>query len=198
MNAFSQASLIEARAMAVLLPYLKEQAFEGRVVLTSKGTLTRFLQECVGDAVLNTDDATMWAVEIKAEQRHTGNLFLETWSNRNLDDAASHAERGCNPGWLTKIRADILLYYFLETDDLYSLPVFRLKRWAFGTSERPTANLYRWKNGREEFREVGQNKYSQRNDTLGRLVPIDVMTKEVGLRHTKARQLSLPNFAEVA
>ncbi len=77
----------------------------------------------------------MWAVEIKIEQAWTGNLFLETWSKRNLEDKASHAELGSAPGWLLKTRADLLLYYFLDTDDLVTLPVFRLKQWAFGSGE---------------------------------------------------------------
>lgn len=183
MNAFESASMVEVRGMATLLPYIEDRAFQGRFVRTVKGNLARFLQAQMGDVIVNTDADTVVAAEIKIEQRHTGNLFLETWSNRNLDDVGSHAERGCNPGWMVKLRADLLLYYFLDSDDLYSIPMFRLKKWAFG-SRTSAPHIY-------EFREVSQSRYGQLNETVGRLVPIHILQNEVGLRHTKVRQLNL-------
>jgi hypothetical protein len=104
------------------LPYLEERAFKGRIVSTARGTLARTLQQDFGDHLLNTDDRTVWAVEIKVEQAWTGNLFLETWSNRNLESKATHAELGSTPGWLIKTRADMLLYYFLDGDNLVTVP----------------------------------------------------------------------------
>lgn len=185
MNAFEGASMVEARGMAVLLPYIEEKAYQGRLVRTCKGPLARFLQEEVGDVIVNTAEEKVMAAEIKIEQRHTGNLFLEVWSNRNLDDPCAHACLGSNPGWLFKLRADLLLYYFLDSDDLYSIPVFKLKRWAFG-SRTSKPNLYR-----DEFREVSQARYGQKNETVGRIVPISALKAEVGLKHTKVRQLAL-------
>lgn len=183
MNAFYAARGTEAKGMAILLPYLEERS--GRYVLTSKGTLARHLQLIAGDVLLNTVDEKLWAVEIKVEEKHTGNLFLETWSNRNLNDKSAHAERGSNPGWLVHCRADALLYYFLDTDDLYTINLFRLKRWAFGSSESaPHIYLHS---------EKPQSKYVQPNDTHGRVVPISVLHEEIssGIRHCKVRQLSL-------
>jgi hypothetical protein len=139
MNAFATASLVEHRGLAVLLPFLEERAHKGRVVSTAKGALAKTLQANFGDFLMNSDADTVWSVEIKVEQSWTGNLFLETWSNRNLDDKASHAERGCNPGWMFSTRADLLMSYFVDTDDLVVVPMFRLKRWAFGSGEAPGA-----------------------------------------------------------
>jgi hypothetical protein len=68
MNAFTTASLVEQRGLAILLPYLEERAFKGRIVSTARGTLARTLQQDFGDHLLNTDDRTVWAVEIKVEQ----------------------------------------------------------------------------------------------------------------------------------
>lgn len=181
MNAFESASMVETRGMAVLLPYLEEKAHQGRFVRTCKGPLARYLQAEIGDVIVNTTEEKVIAAEIKIEQRHTGNLFLETWSNRNLDDRVSHAERGSNPGWMLKLRADLLLYYFLDTDDLYSVPLFRLKQWAFGCRAKP-GRLY-------AFKEVSQQRYGQLNETVGRIVPIAILRDEVGLRHTKVQQL---------
>lgn len=190
MNAFDSARGVEARAMTVLLPYLQEVS-EGRLVLTSKGTLARWLQESVGDALLMTGDEVK-AVELKAEQKSTGNVFLETWSNRNLERRADHAERGQNPGWLTKIRADLLLYYFIDRDWLYSFDVFELKRWFYGQGDGSGV----WGSGR--FRERCQRRYTQANDTWGVVVPLRTLHEELppgAMRYTRVMQRQ---FAEAA
>jgi len=181
-NGFSAASKVEARALAILLPYLDEQA-DGRVVLTSKGTLARFLQVTIGDVILNDKEGRVWSVELKAEEKHTGNLFLETWSNKNLIDQQSHAARGSTIGWLYSCRADLLMYYFLDSDDLYIIPLLRLKRWAFGSNGR-AGRIY-------AFQEVEQEKYEQMNDTYGRLIPIAALAKEIQFRQLRVRQLAL-------
>jgi hypothetical protein len=166
MNAFTTASLVEQRGLAILLPYLEERAFKGRIVSTARGTLARTLQQDFGGYLLNTDDRTVWAVEIKIEQVWTGDLFLETWSNRNLESKVTHAKLGSTPGWLIKTRADMLLCYFLDTVDLVTVPVFRLKQWAFGSGEE--GGIYR-------FLEKRQGRYAQANDSWGRCVPVDVL-----------------------
>ncbi len=182
MNAYASASLVEHRGLAVLMPFLTERAYQGRVVSTARGALAKTLQASFGDVLMNTDAETVWSIEIKVEQHWTGNLFLETWSNRNLDDKASHAKRGSNPGWLLSSRADLLLYYFLDTDDLVVVPVFRLKRWAFGSGEQ--GGVYQWPERR-------QGRYPQQNDTWGRLVPVEVIEREVGARRLHVQQMPL-------
>ncbi len=182
MNAFTTASLVEHRGMAVLLPFLEERAHKGRVVSTASGALAKTLQASFGDVLMNTDPDTVWSIEIKVEQHWTGNLFLETWSNRNLESKASHAELGCNPGWMFSTRADLLLSHFLDTDDLVIVPMFRLKRWAFGSGEE--GGVYAWPEKR-------QGRYAQANDSWGRCVPVDVIEREVGARRLHVRQLTL-------
>ncbi len=188
MNAFDKASQVEARGMQILRPHLSEIS-GGRYVLTAKGTLARHLQLIAGDALINTPDDKMWGVEIKVESRFTGNLYLETWSNRNLSDKESHADRGMNPGWLIHCRADVLLYYFLDTDDLFTINLFRLKRWAFGfwdgTHSVP-GRIY-------DFEELVQRKHAQKNETCGRIVPISRLKAELGgaMRQCKVRQVEL-------
>lgn len=161
MNAFQEGKNVEARAMAVLLPLLQVTSYQGcRLLVANKGRLALELQRSVGDVLMNTDADTVLALEIKAEieNRH-GRLFLETWSNR------------CRytPGWMMTCNADWLLYYFVESDELYKVRVDRLKAWA-------------WHEGRiYEYPEKGQQKYTQLNDTWGRVVPITVLAREVGL-----------------
>jgi hypothetical protein len=186
MNAFEAGRSVEARGLLVLIPFLQERAHDGRFVLTSKGRLARHLQETVGDALFNSTAESVWTVEIKVEtSSNTGNLFLETWSNRNLEQMDSHAARGSNPGWLPKIQADLLFYYFLDSDELYIIDLFRLKQWA-----------YRHDNGHpriEKYPERRQAKYVQGNDTWGRCVPISDLQRALGPRMKKAfpKQLEL-------
>lgn len=188
MNGFDAGRLVEAKGMAALLPYLKELA-DGRVVVTTKGRLARFLQLEIGDVIFNVGADTVWTAEIKVESRHTGNLFLEMWSNRNFTNQKSYSERAATLGWMFHTRADLLLYYFLDTDDLYTIDVFRLKRWAFGYVDaernRVDGRVYR-------FPEVVQTKNAQLNETCGRLVSIAAIRDAIGegIKHCKVRQLS--------
>jgi hypothetical protein len=187
MSDFDRCRAVETRAMVVLLPFLNESS-DGRYVLTGKGRLARFLQQELGDAIFNDRAGRVWSVEIKAEERHTGNLFIETWSNRNLTDRSSHSERGSNPGWALKLRADLLFYYFLDADSLYIIDMFELKRWLFGYGQQ-VGNIYR-------FPEVVQSKWSQANETVGRLVKLDDLQRDLKIRRIFPRQI--PMFPEAA
>ena len=184
MNAFDNAKLTEARGLAVLVPFLKERAFDGRFVLTNKGRMARYLQETVGDALFNCDADTVWTIEIKVEESDIyGNFFLETWSNKNLNDKKNQADHGSNPGWMLKVRADLLFYYFLESDELYIIDLFKLRRWAF-VHENGEPNI-------DRFREKLQGKRVQANDTWGRCVPISVIKEAVGFRKIFPLQIEL-------
>jgi hypothetical protein len=183
--------------MALLEPFLEEA--DNRWVLTEKGVLGRFLQETCGDLLLNDRHGRLWGVECKAEESFTGNLFLEEWSNRNLTDLASHAERGCNPGWLYKVRADLIFYHFLDRDALVVLNTFALKRWAFvATSKKRGERAGRIApeqlTGRMwDFPIRPQGKYDQLNDTWGRTVPLHVLESEMEVtpRRFSVAQLTL-------
>lgn len=184
MNAFDAAKMVEAQAMTRLLPFIEEQS-EGHFVVTDKGRLAPLLQQMVGDVIFNSrTNGHVYAVEIKAEREWTGNLFLETWSNRNLEDRASRALRGMNPGWLCKLRADLLFYYFLDVDRLLVLDVFALQRWAFGGGKREPS-IYR-------YREARQRRFDQANDTWGRIVPWTVLRVEL---EVQPRQYSVSQLA---
>lgn len=172
----------------MLMPCLLKQS-DGRLVVTDKGHLARFLQETVGDVLMNVgSEAKLWSAELKAEIRNAhGNFFFETWSNRNLEDRASHALRGSNVGCLAKSRADLLFYHFIEDDDCYIFDNFKLKRWAFGTNDQ-LGRLY-------DFKERRQSKYPQPNDTWGRCAPITVVCRELRPRLIHPLRLTLPEDA---
>jgi len=184
MRAFQASQSIEQRGNRILLPYLLEKS-DG-LVLTNKGTLAKWLQESVGDVLLNLHER-LYAVELKCEQKATGNLFLEVWSNRNLECRSSHAYRGQTPGWMFKSRADQLLTYFLDTDQLYSVDLFDLKQWFFGSGKKAGAIHS------QQFL-PRRTRCDQLNDTWGSCVPIEVLRRELrlgALKETQVLQRSL-------
>jgi hypothetical protein len=179
MSAFQSARMVEVESMTILRPYLKEKT-DGQLVWNDKGPLAMALQETVGDMLFTNKQGFLRSVEVKAESRYTGNLFLETWSNRNLSNRHSHAERGSNPGWMFKLKADLLLYHFLDRDELHTLDFFALKQWAFSEG-----NLWR-------YEEKPQSRRDQLNDTWGRCVPIADLN-DAGIILNTAKPLALQN-----
>lgn len=172
MNAFNNARLVEAEGLAILRPFLDERA-NGRLIMLDKGPLARALQQTTGDCIFQCPKGRAWSVEVKTEEKHTGNLFLESWSNRNLENPDDQALIGSNPGWMLKLRCDLLMYYFLNTDQLYVLDFFKLRQWAFKD----------WHIA--EFPERPQGKRVQANDAWGWCVPIHVLRRTLGPCHFK-------------
>lgn len=183
MNAFENACLVEQRGMTTLLPYLETRAYRGRVIQICKGPLAAHFQRTFGDLLIATGPDGVASIEIKTQTRWTGNLFLETWSNRNLEDRASHVERGSTPGWMLTCRADVIGFHFLEADTVLFLPLFRLQQWAYGAGDQP-GRLY-------DFPERCQRRYAQPNDSWGRIVPVEVLAREVGMKRASLRQAEL-------
>lgn len=151
MSAFGKASEVEARGQEILIPWLRYKYDD--LVLNTGGRLHLELQG-ICDCFAHKAGEVI-AIEIKVEESNEhGNLFLESWSNKSR----------YNPGWLIKSEADLLVYYFLSTDECYVLRMQQLKAWAFTTDHG------RW--AISHFPERQQNKYDQRNDTWGWCVPI--------------------------
>jgi hypothetical protein len=178
MNAFSECRKIELAGMRELEIFFGEQSDNGRFVLTNKGRLSKFLQETVGDVLINNGDK-IWGVEVKVEKENKfGNFFVEYWSNLSR----------FNPGWVLKLKTDILLYYFFDSKELYSISFNKLREWAFC---KPSKKIFN--NGREyvgriyDFELKPQKKYDQKNDTWGRCVPISIIEKEVGFKKYNLR-----------
>lgn len=160
MNSFDTCRKVENKSIAQIIQWLDGVADEGRVVRTDKGRLSEFLQRSAGDALAQCN-GKVYGVEIKTETKWTGNLFLETWSNKH---------RG-RPGWLFTLNADMLLYHFSDRNVLYSIPFQRLQRWAEGLE------VEGWP---ENFVERQQRKYDQMNDTWGRCVPVEAVLQNTG------------------
>lgn len=91
-----------------------------------------------------------------------------------MDDRASDFLRGPTPGWLITCRADVLGFHFLDADTALFLPLFRLQQWAFGSGDTPGC-IY-------DFPVRVQRRYRQSNDGWGRIVPVEVLAREVGMK----------------
>lgn len=156
MTAFNTCRAFEAEvARDYLLPFFRGRASEG-ITLIEKGRHAKELQLRFGDLCYNAKaTGALLFVECKAERRHTGNLFIETWSN--------YPKRA---GWLEHSDADLLAYFFRDVEVLYVIDFPALKGWL-------TEDVL------EGYRETAQTKHAQRNDTRGRLVPVADIAKAV-------------------
>jgi hypothetical protein len=76
--------------------------------------------------------------------------------------------------------------HFVGADTVLFLPLFRLQQWAFGTGDQG-GRIY-------DFPERRQRRYVQRNASWGRIVPVEVLTREVGIKRAALRQPGLPGL----
>lgn len=153
MNAFEQASQVERSGIDLLYPWLKYTHGNNIVFCDSKQ-----MQDEYGDFVLQRGRA-IEGIELKVERKHTGNLFLETWSNRHMQ----------NRGWLFKSKSETLYYVFLDVPVIYGLNLQALSQWA-QSQEFAT------------YKEIQQKAYSQMNDTWGKVVKIEKLKQLADLR----------------
>lgn len=184
MNPYERSRQVEAEAMRRLTPFIHERSGTadepGRFVLIEKGPLAKDLQATIGDVLMtNRKTGRLVSVEIKAEQKHTGNLFIECWSNLNLDSPESWEARGSNPGWAWKLHPGLLFYYFLDVDALYVIKGYALWHWMHC---KPSLSNALGASRVHDFRKIRVNS-DQMNDTWGHLVPLLVLQNEVGVHH---------------
>lgn len=173
-NSFDQTKMVEAESRRIIEPLL-ELHTNGRYVYTDKGRLSKEFQRRYGDVLVNmAQRGDMLSVEMKAERKETGNLFLELFSNGSR----------YNFGWMAHSDADLLFYHFLDSDALYITDMQWLRSW-FWFGIGPTR-----KNGSQRIHRPGfvrfemkrQKTYSQMNDTWGCPVSVMVIKDEVGLK----------------
>jgi len=101
----------------------------------------------------------MISIEVKADSYTTGNFWLETLSNESL------GTMGC----FVKSKAKFLFYYFTGWDSMYIIPLKEAQSWLL-------KNMDRFKESKTTTKDKNGN---YQHTTVGRLVPISVMMKEV-------------------
>ena len=196
MSSFHANRAVEAKSLLAVRDYLVKRGYVA--VSTDGGDASKTIQKTLGDILVNDPAGRLFSIEVKAESTERPNLFLEVWSNRNLEDPKSHAGRGSTPGWMYTCGADFLFYHFLNTGKLVICKMFPLKYWAFcspslrisepATRTQPPGRIW-------DFAETKQTRHEQLNDTHGRLVPIEVLQREL---NPPAEVRFLPPISEYA
>lgn len=130
---------------------------------TRKQGLVRDLQKAVGDAMLLKGDKIHRTVDFKCERKASHNLFVETYSNLDLEGRLA-------PGWLHHLQTDEIWYFFADTGDLHRICLPSFRAWLGEVVEPPRGGpkIVRLMG----FREVLQQSHAQPNRTVGRLVPL--------------------------
>lgn len=105
------------------------------------------------------DKEIMISIEVKTDKYTTGNFWLETLSNEAIG----------TPGCFVKCKAKYLFYYFTKWDSMYIIPLKKAQPWF-------NENMNRF---RESKTTTKDEKGEYRHTTVGRLVPIEIMMKEV-------------------
>lgn len=126
-------------------------------------------QQKLGDVVTWLPEFGAAYLEVKVEQRHTGNLFLEAWSNLT-------SGRFRNQGWMAKSLADFVLFTFLDTGDIYVAKFAPLFDWFYVN------------NADAKYRRTEQRKHEQRNRTVGTICPIPDVKQAVGIDHLRCKR----------
>lgn len=162
---YSESCATEATGISELEPFFRLLAARfGMVSLTNDGKNARVIQLTRGDIVAGGGKY----VEVKCEERYTGNFFLETWSNATFDFS--------NPGWMYHLKSDYLAYYFRDTKQLYVVDFQSLWDWFFWKRYPGGGKLA---GSRQRFPEVIQGKCEQKNRTVGCIVGIEIVRREV-------------------
>ena len=145
-----------------VFPFLQSQLPDGYAVRPVPGDIQT--QHRFGDIWLSSPKhQNAIEVELKSESKHTGNLFIETWSD---------IRNGVH-GWLYHYANETrLAYAFNDTHTLYTCEMGELRKWAHGKSLESAIRV-------EDFRQVEQQKYHQLNVTIGHIVPVQVFLGEV-------------------
>ena len=138
---------IEAQGVSVLKRYAKYKTGNDLIPITDK-----LLQQTLGDFLITSKKIGVATLEVKTERRITGNLFVETFSNREWSTL----------GWLYTSKAELLWTYWLDRDHLTCVSLPSLREWLLNKEAPQIAN----------YREI-QVRQVQSNDTWGIAVPLD-------------------------
>lgn len=152
MSAFKHCQSIEEKGVYITIKYLEK--FESLTCTsieydTASG---KALQHQGVDLMCDSGSGKV-LVEVKTEQKHTGNFFMEEWSN--LDKKL---------GWLHTCQADAMAYVFLGKY-FYWIPDWK------ALQAHVLENI-------SSFKPIRQDKYKQTNVTVGRLVPIQPLIEQ--------------------
>lgn len=164
MTAYDECLSVEAKGQKIISDWLTECGCT--VVFNLNDSRGQEFQTYGDLIVVGPNSEKHELIELKIEEANShGNLFIETWSNKNW----------WNPGWIFKTKAEWLFYYFLQEDELYRIRIEDLRRFVFGIGKTGTVSAF------AKYREKPQKKYNQPNQTCGLCVPIKDIEAQAGL-----------------
>jgi hypothetical protein len=163
MNSYQCSCTVRDASIALVVPWLESRGWK-LTPYTDKDD-----QQAKGDYMGRHTDEGCKNFEMKAEQRWTGNLFLEEWSNRTFDPKYRKL------GWMFNLTAcDYVVYHFLDTGDAYIIDM---------------ANLRKVDYPKNQWRQI---ESEQRNTTCGFLVSLPILEAMDCIRtHEKIGQRNL-------
>ena len=153
MSAWDETREVERRGMAILMPKILREAKSGVYVIPKA-------QQHQGDVVIDGQ-----RYEFKIEEKYTGNLFIEQYSNRRRQTL----------GWLHFCESDWIWFFFLQGEHLIECCWPVLQRLV-----KERARFYR-------LAPMKNRAHLQLNDSWGYLVPISWVLQNV----VTAKRLSL-------
>jgi len=159
---------IEALGLKMAERFLERHGAD--YILVEGGQTAKFLQQIAGDIIARMPkNRRFWAIEVKTERENRwGNIFIEWFSNRNLEDRNSHGCRGTSMGWFAELRSDLLWYQFLDSQEIHIFDLFALQRWALWTPpedrEQRHPRIF-------QYNLKPEGITNQKNDTWGFCVP---------------------------
>jgi len=155
----------ERAGRRLVMPYIRKISEEGKyLVLPSIGEADRNKDTCrelqqYGDIFVQLGNGQMETIELKTEKENKyGNLFIVIWANKPRGTFEGRS------GWLYTSKADVLLYTFLDTKEIFRANFKELKEWV---EER-----------KDEFEEKVNWKNTQHNIIVGRVIPIKRLLQE--------------------
>lgn len=123
MSAYRQSVDVDRAGREMVRPLLESWVRPGCPILdTNEAAQSSGWQLWIGDFILPHRDGKIYGVEVKTEQRFTGNLMYEEWSNLSWDRS--------RPGWAVTCRADWLVMAYLDVRAAFVIPLEPLWAWS--------------------------------------------------------------------
>jgi hypothetical protein len=104
-------------------------------------------------------------IDFKFEKTTSYNMFFETVSNYNIERRRD--------GWGNTVKADFIWYMFEDLSTFASIRLAKMRTWLNGPSKLGHTTRI------EDFKQKSQKRYSQLNETVGRLIPFKEIPSDV-------------------
>ena len=159
---------VERRGIELAMQLITRSVSPGSPVIDTNDARNRvFLQRAIGDYLILHEPTRQWhSLDVKTEAKYTGNLFVESWSNKT-------ANRHARDGWIFTLGSDWLVMVYLDVRSVFIVDLPKLKNWCVVEGRML------------DYREATVHRYQdgeQKNRTTGHLVPWAVLVETIGFK----------------